>query len=172
MTVSTLNDALHQLMHAYRRQLKEGIRHHQIALPITHVRVLKGVCRIPECTAGKIAQRMDQDKARITRVLNDLQQAGMTEKANNPHDRRSHFLSPTPEGLAMLERITALEQETAQQLTRHLGDQDLDTFLRIVDTIIHNASGLSDTGLPEQSPARKADRQDTVAPQCAPRTDD
>lgn len=140
MNISSLNEALHQLLHAYKRQLSTNIRQHQIALPITHIRVLKGVVRIPDCTARAIAQRMGQDKSRITRVLNDLVHEGLIERSDNPDDRRSQLLTPTSAGNEMFEKLSVLEEEAAACLTDGLSADELATFLRIATTITANAT--------------------------------
>lgn len=139
MKPSSLNEALHQLIHAYKKQLIANIRQHQIALPITHIRVLKGVVRIPACTARVIAQRMGQDKSRITRVLNDLVHEGLVERSDNPDDRRSQLLAPTNAGKEMFEKISVLEEEAAACLTVGLSADELAIFLRIASTMTANA---------------------------------
>ncbi|WP_286222510.1 MarR family winged helix-turn-helix transcriptional regulator [Marinobacter apostichopi] len=140
MANSSLSDALHRLMHAYKRQLRAGIQQQQIPLPITHIRVLKGICRLPDATARSIAQRMNQDKAQITRVLNELMQSGLIEKTENPNDRRSQFLTPTREGAKMMSKIDALEEQAAEHMTRNLSDSELDTFVRIAGTMIESST--------------------------------
>ncbi|WP_192034382.1 MarR family winged helix-turn-helix transcriptional regulator [Halomonas sp. YLGW01] len=140
MALPSLNEALHRLLHAYKKQLRANIRQHQISLPITHIRVLKGVGRIPDCTAMAIVQRMGQDKSRVTRVLNDLMHEGLIERSDNPSDRRSQLLTPTDTGLEMLEKIAALEDEAATCLTGQLSTDELETFLRIAATMTENAT--------------------------------
>ncbi|WP_043487745.1 MarR family winged helix-turn-helix transcriptional regulator [Halomonas halodenitrificans] len=141
MASSSLSEALHRLMHAYKWRLRANIRRHQITLPITHIRVLKGVGRLPDCTARVIVQRMGQDKSRVTRVLNDLVKEGLVERSDNPEDRRSQLLAPTDAGVEMLEKVSVLEGEAAACLTEGLDADELDTFLRIAATMTTNAMG-------------------------------
>lgn len=141
MTVPALSDSLHRLMHVYRRHLRAGIEQRGIALPVTHIRVLKGVCRMPQCTAGSIALRMNQDKAQITRALNGLMTSGLIEKTENPEDRRSQFLVPTRAGRRMLSRIEAIESQAAATMTRNLSVEEVETFVRISRVMIENAAG-------------------------------
>lgn len=145
MTNSALGDSLHRLMHAYKRQLRSGIQHHQISLPITHIRVLKAIYRIPEITAGSIAQRMSQDKAQITRVLNELVQLGLVEKTANSKDRRSHFLVATHTGVELLSRVDLLEEQAAAHMTANLSSAELASFVRIANIMIDNASAAHST---------------------------
>ena len=140
MSQTSLNDVLHQLMHVYRRQLRLGIQRYQLDLPVTHIRVLKGIGRTSECTAHKIVQHLGQDKARVTRVLNELMTAGLIVKTENPQDRRSLFLAPTEAGHDMLKEIEALEDETAQRMAGDLSDEEVATFMKTASAMIHNTS--------------------------------
>lgn len=148
MPPQSLSESLHRLTHAYKRQLRESIKAQQIQLPVTHIRALKGVCRNPECTAQSLAKRMQRDKAQITRVLNDLLQAGLIVKIDNPSDRRSQLLRPTPEGEQMMTQLNSIEQHTAEHMTRALRPDDLDTFIRIANTMSDSVDKdpLSQTG--------------------------
>jgi DNA-binding MarR family transcriptional regulator len=135
-------------MHAYKNLLREGIRDQKIELPVTHIRVLKGVCRSPESTAQSIAQLMQRDKAQITRALNDLIGAGLILKLDNPLDRRSHLLTPTPEGKKVMTRLDAVEDWAVKQLTRDLKADDLAFFLQVSNTMADSVEQIStaDTG--------------------------
>ncbi|WP_299587871.1 MarR family winged helix-turn-helix transcriptional regulator [uncultured Microbulbifer sp.] len=133
-----VNEALHQLIHAYKRRLRTATQAQKIDLPVNHLRVLKGVCKCPQSTARTISQRMNQDKAQVTRVLNELTQSGLIEKAENPNDRRSQFLIPTVAGQRTLEKVNALESEVAGEMTHNLSDQELKVFTHIANVMIQN----------------------------------
>ncbi|WHI49567.1 MarR family transcriptional regulator [Microbulbifer sp. MLAF003] len=98
------NEILHQLIHAYKRQLRARIQEQEIDLPVNHIRVLKGIGKYPQSTARSIALRMNQDKAQITRVLNELVHSALINKTDNPDDRRSQFLTPTAAGKKFLKK--------------------------------------------------------------------
>lgn len=140
MALPSLNEALHRLLHAYKKQLRVNIRQHQIPLSITQIRVLKGIGRIPDCTAMAIAQRMGQDKSRVTRVLNDLAHEGLIERSANPNDRRSQLLKPTKAGVEMLGKLSTLEDEAATRLTGQISAHELETFLRIAAVMTESAA--------------------------------
>ncbi len=143
MTQPPLSDALHRLMHAYQQQLRSGIRERGVSLPITHIRVLKGICRQPECTAQTIAQRLSRDKAQITRVLNGLMAEGLIDRIDNPKDRRSQLLVPTRAGKQMLKKIDASESEAVAHLTRNLSADELNVFCRLSEIMTGTAGEAS-----------------------------
>ena len=131
----SLGESVHRLVHAYKHLLREGIRDQQIELPVTHIRVLKGICRAQQSTARSIAQRMRRDKAQITRALNDLIDAGLIEKTDNPLDRRSQLLASTSKGKAVMTRLDKAEQWAVKQLTRNLNPDDIAHFLKVSNTM-------------------------------------
>mgnify|MGYP003634353365 FL=1 len=143
MPDKSLSEAVHRLMHAYTHLLREGIRKQQIELPVTHIRVLKGVCRNRKATAQSIAKRMQRDKAQITRALNDLIEASLIVKADNPLDRRSQFLKPTPKGRKVMAQIDAVEEWAVEQLTAKLRSDELTLFLRISQTMADSAEQIA-----------------------------
>lgn len=145
MPDKSLSEAVHRLMHAYTHLLREGIQRHHIELPVTHIRVLKCICRHHQATPQSIARRMQRDKAQITRALNDLIGASLIVKADNPLDRRSQLLTPTPEGLKVMAKLDAVEEWAVQQLTAGLERDELAFFLRISQTMADSAEQITDT---------------------------
>lgn len=138
MSSLPLSETLHKLVHAYKTQLRSDIMAQNITLPVTHIRVLKGVCRNPECTAQSIAQRMQRDKAQITRVLNELQHTRLITKIDNPNDGRSQLLRPTRAGEKIMAQIMIAERQTVAHMTQGLSAGDVETFIRLA-TIITNS---------------------------------
>ncbi|WP_444933521.1 MarR family winged helix-turn-helix transcriptional regulator [Microbulbifer sp. JTAC008] len=138
MKDTAINESLHQLIHAYKRRLRAGIQEQQIGLPVSHLRVLKGVFKFPLSTARSIAQRMNLDKAQVTRVLNDLVHSGLIAKTDNPNDRRSQFLTLTTDGISTLEKVSGQEAEVARQMTRNLSTEELENFARIASVMVAN----------------------------------
>lgn len=145
MKTLTLSDALHRLMHAYKKQIRDGIEEQRISIPVTQIRALKGICRRPDITAQQIAQRMRQDKAQITRAINGLIGSGLIEKADNPNDGRSHFLKPTRAGIRLLSKIERLEEQASARMTRNLSDKELKTFIRIAGVMTENSIDATDS---------------------------
>lgn len=144
MAKAPLNDVLHQLMHAYRQLLLDGIEQLDIDLPVTHVRVLKGVyyqAQTPTpCTAQAIAEFMQRDKAQITRALNALMAAKLIVRTANPLDGRSQLLEVTAKGAQIVAQIEAVDEQAVATLTQHLDADALDSFLQISRTMLKNAS--------------------------------
>lgn len=138
MPTRHLAEPLQQLSHAYRSRMRRAIQAAGIELPITHIRVMKGIAHIPQCTAQTLSQRMQRDKAQITRALNDLLQQGLIVKRDNPLDRRSHWLALSPSGDALMQRLLELEADTSRQMSLGLDGEQLATFLRLAHHMTQN----------------------------------
>ncbi|MFK7828704.1 MAG: MarR family winged helix-turn-helix transcriptional regulator [Congregibacter sp.] len=137
---TSLSDSIHRLMHAYKHLLRDGIHAQKIQLSVTNIRALKSVCRRPQSTAHSVAQRMQRDKAQITRALNDLIDAGLIKKVENPADRRSQLLEPTSKGKKILLKLDSIESQAVKQLTHNLATADLEAFLRISQAMADNVA--------------------------------
>ncbi|TCK07602.1 MarR family winged helix-turn-helix transcriptional regulator [Marinobacterium mangrovicola] len=140
MSPRPLSDTLHKLMHAYRRLMLETIREQGIDLPITHIRVLKGICRIEECTAHHIASQMRRDRAQIARVVSELVKNGLIMKVTHPQDRRSQLLEPTEAGLQLRERLDQVEEAVTQRLTSPLTADEIEIFEKIAGRMTEQAA--------------------------------
>ncbi len=149
MSIRLLSETMHQLMHTYKHLLREGIRQQQLDMPVTHIRTLKGICRNPQSTAQSIAKCMQRDKAQITRALNNLMDAELIEKTDNPLDGRSQLLIPTAKGRQVMTQLDAAEDWAVAQLTQNLKSDELALFLRVSRTMIDsardNAANIQDT---------------------------
>ena len=81
---------------------------------------------------------MQRDKAQITRVLKELLNDGLIEKRPNPKDGRSQLLIPTERGAAVLTELIQAEQNTADVMTRSLGQQELEQFAELAARMVEN----------------------------------
>lgn len=136
-----LADPLQQLTHAYKSHMRCAIQAAGIELPITYIRILKGIAGNTQCTAQALSARMRRDKAQITRALNDLLEQGLISKSDNPQDRRSHWLQLTPSGETLMQRLLELESRTARHMSRGLDEEQLQTFIHLAQ---HMADNLND----------------------------
>ncbi|GHB27545.1 MarR family winged helix-turn-helix transcriptional regulator [Salinicola rhizosphaerae] len=138
MSDPQVGEALHQLMHAYKRALRRAYRDADLELSVSHIRALKAIRTLAPCTAQHISQRTQRDKAQITRLLKDLLAADVIARSPHPDDRRSQILSLTPMGFAVLSRIDASERQVHDNLAQRLNVDDLDAFLRLSRLMIDN----------------------------------
>ncbi|GAB3025563.1 MULTISPECIES: MarR family winged helix-turn-helix transcriptional regulator [Oleiagrimonas] len=138
MSSTPPGDALHRLLHAYKRAMREAYRAAGIDLPSSHVRTLKAICGLPKCTAQAIAERMHRDKSQITRVVHDLQAAGLITRRPDPDDGRRQLLAPTASGKRLRARVAEAEREAGTRMVRGLPPTSVATFVRMAETMAAN----------------------------------
>lgn len=138
MSDISVGEAMHQLMHAYKRALRQAYANADLELTVSHIRTLKAIRGLAPCTAQHIAQRTQRDKAQITRLLRDLLDAAIIAKAPHPADRRSQILSLTAHGQTILRQVDACEREAHARLSSGMTPSDLEAFLRLSRLMISN----------------------------------
>lgn len=138
MTSLHPGDALHHLLHAYKRAMREAYRAANINLPPSHVRVMKTVCHRRQCSAHDIAGRMRRDKSQITRVVNELCAAGLVSRHADPDDGRRQILMPTAAGRRLCEHIGEAEREAGARMLRGLPEASVAEFVQLAEAMAAN----------------------------------
>ena len=67
-------------------------------------------------TASELGQLMVVTSAAMTGIVDRLERDGLVERGSNPDDRRQSPISLTPQGRALVERLSAIPFEAAGQL--------------------------------------------------------
>jgi DNA-binding MarR family transcriptional regulator len=73
------------------------------------------------------------DPSTVGRQVAALQSAGLVERAPDPADRRSSFITPTAEGLTRLRITRKLRTECVTDLLAEWTDAEVQTFAEIVE---------------------------------------
>ena len=133
-----MSETIHQLMHTYINLLHQGIKRQKLELTVTQIRTLKSVRYNPHSTAKSIAERIQRDKAQITRALNDLVEANLIIKTDNSKDARSQLLQLTAKGEKVMVKLDAAEEWGKSQLTKNLTSVELELFFRVSRAMIDN----------------------------------
>lgn len=134
----TIAEALHQLIHGHRNQMRSLTTSSGISIPVNHIRSLKCIDKIPNCSARDIAHKLSLDKSQITRVLKDLVLEGYVEKNPDPNNHRSQLLTLTKHGETLLIKLTDLHHQSIEVMTAGLSDQQVADFINISETMISN----------------------------------
>jgi DNA-binding MarR family transcriptional regulator len=131
-------DTLHRLLHAYKRAMREAYLTAGIDLPHSHVRVMKAVCHLPQCSAQAIAERMQRDKSQITRVVQDLCASKLVSRHADPGDGRRQILTPTAAGKRLRKRITDAERAAGAHMVHGLPPASVAEFVRLAEAMAAN----------------------------------
>lgn len=138
MTLTPPGDALHRLLHAYKRAMREAYREAGIELASSHVRVMKVICHLPQCSAHDIVTRMRRDKSQVTRIVQDLCTADLIRRRPDPADGRRQILVPTAKGKRLRERTRAAEREAGKRMVHGLPSASVTEFVRLAEAMASN----------------------------------
>ncbi len=138
MSSTPPGDVLHLLLHAYKRAMRDAWRDTGIDLPGSHVRVMKAICHLPQCSAHDIVERMRRDKSQITRVVQDLCADGYVRRRPDPEDGRRWLLTPTARGRRLRERIREAERDAGKRMVRGLSPASIAEFVRLAEAMAAN----------------------------------
>jgi DNA-binding MarR family transcriptional regulator len=86
--------------------------------------------RNPGISQTVLSRAAGRDKSTLTPALRDLKKRGLIVCERLARDRRSYHLSLTPEGHALLQRLTQCAARHERNLDRIVGPRDRARFLR------------------------------------------
>ncbi len=76
-------------------------------------------------------------RERVSRVVTELERAGLVARAPNPEDGRSSFASITPEGRRRLRKAAPVYlQAVEDHYSRHLTDREAVVLVRALDKVL------------------------------------
>jgi DNA-binding MarR family transcriptional regulator len=120
-----LNELIHEAMHFHGVLMDHGERiaaaHGQTP---ARWKVLGGVRDRP-LTVSQVARRMGLTRQSVQRVADELIAAGLLRAEHNPDHARAPLLDLTPEGRAVLDRITRLQVKWTNRLAQGLDPESL-----------------------------------------------
>lgn len=114
---------LSALMFAYRGEMRRALHEAGHELGGMEVRALMWIAHHPGGTARDLAQHGGRDKAQITRVIQQLERAGLIVREADPADRRQQRLALTATGEGL---HATLQRERRQVSARLLARLDAD----------------------------------------------
>ncbi len=131
-------ETVFKLVHALKRQIHKHIETQQLGIAPMHVRVLKIIEHHPGCTAHDISLILERDKAQVTRLLSCLINQGLITKTQNPADKRSQFLAFTDKGKEIITKVSAVDNQITQILSKDLSEKEITTFISLAERISEN----------------------------------
>ncbi|AZZ92445.1 MarR family transcriptional regulator [Hahella sp. KA22] len=139
---TSVGESLHRLLHAYKRAMRQAYQEVNLTLAVSHIRSLKVINHAREkntiCTAQVIAERLQRDKAQITRVVKDLLEEGLIEKRDNPEDRRSQLLLLTQKGVDAYKTIKEVEALAGTRMAQGLNADEIREFVKLANAMAEN----------------------------------
>ncbi len=139
-TAYNLDDALGFIMHraSLRYRCEVGRRFKEYDVTTEQWAVL---CRLREqddLTQKELAERIVKDQPNLTRMLDKLQQKGLIRRMDNPNDRRAFFIQLTPEGEALMEKLTPLAKEVGTEALCGFTREESDVLKHLLNRVWQN----------------------------------
>ena len=103
--VRDLEAAFQRLVGQHRRlltRLAEGLHP---GMSVGALKAFMAVCRTGPLTPSALAEQLMLDRGQVSRMVRELEDAGLLRREPDPQDRRSALLSPTEEGRARLDAV-------------------------------------------------------------------
>ena len=111
-----LLDQLQQLTAELRGQFFQQLGPGLPGLSAMHGRLLLMLAAKPGSTAQQLTELLRRDKAQITRLLNDLQQAALLQRQSDPADGRRQLLVLSEQGQQLAAQLKAKKRQIAGKM--------------------------------------------------------
>jgi DNA-binding MarR family transcriptional regulator len=86
-------------------------------------------------TQRQLADALEVSPRNVTTLIDSLETTGFVSRTAHPTDRRAIVVVLTPKGLQSFAQLDADMTEFADRLLGDLGQDDLDAFRRILDSV-------------------------------------
>ncbi|MBD1583864.1 MarR family winged helix-turn-helix transcriptional regulator [Pseudoalteromonas sp. S16_S37] len=135
-----LPDSFLALTFRFKSLVLKAIREQGIEVVPMEIQSLHLINRTEHCTAAVMSEQMDRDKGQLARLIKEMISKGLIEKTKNPNDTRSHLLSLTNNGKAVLERVLAIEAKIIQKMRLGLTPEQIKAFNKVAAIMSANLS--------------------------------
>ncbi|MBU2871412.1 MarR family winged helix-turn-helix transcriptional regulator [Colwellia sp. E2M01] len=133
-----LGEALFSLLFKVRNKINQEVKRLDFGLPLMHLKTLKVISMIEECTGKKLAAAMGRDKAQINRAIKELVIQQLIIKTQNEHDGRSHILSLSEHGSHIIEKFNNVEQQVFKAMAENIAKDDVQAFIQLANVFKNN----------------------------------
>jgi DNA-binding MarR family transcriptional regulator len=107
-----------------------------VALSPQGLRLLERVAEIEVATPGQLAAKLDLDPAVVTRLLRQLEEAGLIGREPSLTDGRVTTVYPTDEGRAALERVRDVIWDQVRRTLSEWPDDEIDLLAALLDRLV------------------------------------
>lgn len=132
-----LFNVISQLEQAYRRQVQLALRPHKVSLPAW--RVLGVLREHSGCTTTELAERTVIERTALTRVVQQMEKAGLIRREVKAEDRRAQGVYLTDTGQDLLFRILPSIDRVYRRVTLGTSAAELDDLLAALTNLRRRA---------------------------------
>lgn len=104
---------------------------------------LQTVCNLPGIDQKTLANTIGYDTSTIAGVIDRLEARGLVVRNVSPNDRRVRLITPTPEGIDILEAVVPRMLRSQERLLEPLTKAERKEFMRLMQVLIDTNAELS-----------------------------
>ena len=104
----------------------------RFGLSIPEWRVVATIGRYQSVTSAFLQEKTAMDKAKVSRAVTRLVASKLLERTENQADLRSNYLSLTPEGLTLFNKIVPIAKRLEQEMISQVSAEELATFKKVL----------------------------------------
>ena len=116
--------------------------------------VLANLARFEHLTATALSAQTCHDMGALTRIVDDLEEAGLVRRERSERDRRVVEIALTPEGRRQLQGGKRLVVELLNSLVTPFSRQEIETLIELLQRMmgrLQEAEGTGSTPQPQQA---------------------
>ncbi|WP_299690358.1 MarR family winged helix-turn-helix transcriptional regulator [uncultured Vibrio sp.] len=138
MSDNTSLESIFRLVHSIKRHMSEQLESLDSEMTPMHIRVMKIITFKSPCTSIDIAHFLNRDKAQVTRLVNALISQELVKKSPNPEDKRSQLLVLTDKGEEVMSKVSSIDRQMLNKMTKGMGDDELDQFRKMANKMANS----------------------------------
>lgn len=138
MNDAKISPLIAQLFHRRKSVLSKEFQSVGLPYPATYLKVTRLIESNQPCTAQTLVQQLQRDKAQITRLLNDMEKAGLITRKPNPEDRRSQLLSLSQKGEEDFATMRNIEKQVVNKMMQGISQKETDTIITLLNRLNEN----------------------------------
>jgi DNA-binding MarR family transcriptional regulator len=108
----------------------------QIDLTLAQIKALFALWQEPPMTIGALGERLRVGVPTASHLVERLVQLGMVDRREDESDRRRAYVSPTEEGVALVDRLRAARSEQLTRWMDRLGDDELQALAKGLSALV------------------------------------
>ena len=112
-----------------------------LQLTMTELRALRVLSESGPCSMAALAKEQRMTAPGMTIVVDKLERAGLARRVRSDADRRRINVAITGKGGETLKRAMKLHDKFVERMIRGVTQQEMDSFLAILDRIVIAAEG-------------------------------
>lgn len=130
---------VHDVGRLLRRQLDQ--RAQTIGLTSAQWRVLAYLARCEGSNQASLADFMDMEPITLSRHLDRMEAAGLTERRPDPSDRRAHQLFLTDSARSLVTEFRAIASEVIAEALRGISEAEIERVVSLLLKVRGNLTG-------------------------------